>query len=109
MLTEFYKSSLSRVALIAGLLLMAMGLQSLTQGAGDGLGLDEVGLEGGGGDDSAVVAGKRFSDKVYIRYTYGLFSRIGTLLIRYELGHGFSIEAGSGEQQSLDLLYSIDR
>ncbi|HHH76505.1 MAG TPA: hypothetical protein ENL03_05720, partial [Phycisphaerae bacterium] len=88
---------------------VAMGLQSLTQGAGEGLSLDEVGLEGAGGDDAAVVAGKRLSEDVYIRYTYGLFNRIGTLLIRYELGHGFSIEAGSGEQQTLDLLYSIDR
>jgi len=44
-----------------------------------------------------------------VRYTYGLFNRIGTVLIRYDLGHGFSLEAGSGEQQTLDLLYSIDR
>jgi len=88
---------------------VAMGLQSLTGGVGEGLSLDEVGLEGAGGDDTAVVAGKRLGEDVYIRYSYGLFNRIGTLLVRYELGRGFSIEAGSGEQQSLDLLYWIDR
>ena len=88
---------------------VALGLQSLTQGVGEGLNLDEVGLEGAGGDDTAVVAGKRLSEDIYVRYRFGLFSRIGTLLIRYELGRGFSIEAGSGEQQTLDLLYSIDR
>jgi len=88
---------------------VAMGLQSLTQGIAPGLSLDEVGLEGAGGDDTAMVAGKKLSEDFYVRYTYGLFSRIGTLLIRYDIGRGFSIEAGSGEQQTLDLLYSIDR
>ncbi len=88
---------------------VAMGLQSLTQGMGQGLSLDEVGLEGAGGDDTAVVAGKQLNEDFYVRYTYGLFSRVGTVLIRYDLGRGFSIEAGSGEQQTLDLLYSIDR
>ena len=90
---------------------VAMGLQSLSvmQEVSQGLNLDEAGLRGSGGDDTEVVAGKRISEDVYVRYTYGLFNRIGTLLIRYDIGRGFSIEAGSGEQQTLDLLYSIDR
>jgi translocation and assembly module TamB len=90
---------------------LALGLQSLsaTRRAGESLTLDEIGFEGGGANDTAVVAGKRLSDKWYIRYSYGLFNRIGTFIIRYELGRGFSVEAGSGAQQSLDLIYSIDR
>lgn len=90
---------------------LTLGLQSwaLTQGLGEGFNLDEVALEGAGGDDTTIVAGKQLSDDIYVRYTYGLFNRIGTVLIRYDLGHGFSLEAGSGEQQTLDLLYSIDR
>ncbi len=90
---------------------LAMGMRSLLPNAGDGsgLGLDEVGLQGVGSEDTEVVAGKRFGDDLYVRYRFGLFSRIGTLLVRYDIGRGFSIEAGSGEQQTLDLLYSIDR
>ena len=90
---------------------LALGLQSLsaTRRAGETLTLDEVGFEGGGANDTAVVAGKRLSDKWYIRYSYGLFNRVGTFIIRYDIGRGFSVEAGSGAQQSLDLIYSIDR
>jgi len=90
---------------------LAMGLQSLsaTRRVGDTLTLDEISFEGGGADDTSVVAGKRLSEHWYIRYTYGLFNRVGTFIIRYEIGRGVSVEAGSGAQQSLDLVYSIDR
>jgi translocation and assembly module TamB len=86
-----------------------LGLQSVTQGVTQGLGLDEVGIEGTGGSDTAVAAGKRLNEDLYVRYTYGLFNKIGTFIVRYYLGKGFSIVAGSGEQQSLDLVYSIER
>lgn len=90
---------------------IALGLKTLniTEGLSNGLTLDELALENAGGDDAAVVAGKRLSNDLFVRYTYGLFNRIGTLYIRYDIGAGFSIEAGSGEQQTLDLMYSIDR
>jgi translocation and assembly module TamB len=88
---------------------VAMGLASLTRGMGDSLSLDEISFEGGGGGDTSVVAGKRLSETVYVRYTYGLFSRVGTFVVRYDIGRGFSVEAGSGAQQTLDLIYSIDR
>ncbi len=90
---------------------IALGLKSLnlTEGLSNGLTLDELALENAGGGDAAVVAGKRLSNDLFVRYTYGLFNRIGTLYISYDIGAGFSIEAGSGEQQTLDLMYSIDR
>ena len=44
-----------------------------------------------------------------MKYSYGLFNRIGTLLVRYSLGGGVSIETGSGQEQTLELIYSIDR
>ena len=62
-----------------------------------------------GGSDTAVAAGKRLSEDLYVRYTYGLFNKIATFIVRYYLGKGFSIVAGSGEQQSLDLVCSIER
>jgi len=90
---------------------LALGLQSLTsrRGASENLTLDEISFEGGGSGDTSVVAGKRLGERWYIRYTYGLFSRVGTFIIRYDIGRGVSIEAGSGAAQSLDLIYSIDR
>jgi translocation and assembly module TamB len=86
-----------------------LGMQSFTQQIGEGLNLDEVGVEGTGGDDTAVAAGKRLSDDLYVRYTFGLFNKIGTFVVRYYLGKGISIVAGSGDQQSLELVYSIER
>ncbi|MGI9341618.1 MAG: translocation/assembly module TamB domain-containing protein [Gammaproteobacteria bacterium] len=88
---------------------LALGLQSLTGGTGDKTTLDEISFEGGGADDTSVVAGKKIGDRWYIRYTYGLFNRVGTFIIRYDIGRGVSIEAGSGVAHSLDLIYSIDR
>jgi translocation and assembly module TamB len=86
-----------------------LGLQSFTQQVSQGLGLDEVGIEGTGGSDTTVAAGKRLSEDLYVRYTYGLFNKIGTFIVRYYIGKGVSIVAGSGEQQSLELVYSIER
>lgn len=80
-----------------------------TQKFQENLGLDEVSLDGADTQSTAIVAGKRLSEDVYIRYSYGLFNRIGTFIVRYDLKRGFVIEAGSGEEQTLDLIYSIQR
>ncbi|MDJ0928200.1 MAG: translocation/assembly module TamB domain-containing protein [Gammaproteobacteria bacterium] len=91
---------------------IALGLVKvlpITQELEKGLGLDEIALEGSGGDNTAMVLGKRISSDLFIRYKYGLFNRIGTFLVRYRIWRGFSIEAGTGQQQSLDLIYTIDR
>ena len=60
-------------------------------------------------DETEVVAGKQVNPDLYVRFTYGLFNRIGTLLARYRLGRNVSIEAASGEDQSLDLIWSVER
>ncbi|RMF94741.1 MAG: hypothetical protein D6727_12170, partial [Gammaproteobacteria bacterium] len=98
-------AELSNTALAFGLLRVLPITQQLEQE----LGLDEVALEGSGGENTSLVAGKRIGRDLFIRYRYGLFNRIGTFLLRYRIGRGFSIEAGSGEQQSLELIYSLDR
>lgn len=81
----------------------------LTQKLGSAVTLDELGIEGGSLDETEVVAGKQLNDDLYVRFTYGLFNRIGTVLARYRIGRGLSIEAASGEDQSLDLVYSVER
>jgi translocation and assembly module TamB len=91
---------------------LALGVQQtspLTQRLGSAVTLDELGLEGGTLDETEVVAGKQIGSDLYVRFTYGLFSRIGSVLARYKIGRNVSIEAASGEDQSLDLIYSIER
>ncbi len=91
---------------------LALGVQQtspLTQALGSAVTLDELGVQGSTIDETEVVAGKQLGSDLYVRFTYGLFNRIGTVLARYKLGHNFSIEAASGEDESLDLIYSVEK
>jgi len=98
-------SELSGSAVALGL----VGLLPITEQLQDSLMLDEISFAGSGGEDTSVVAGKRLSEDIFVRYTYGLFDRVGTFLVRYDIGRGFSLEAGSGREQTLEIIYSVDR
>lgn len=103
-------SSADRSAM--GAAALALGLRQtspLTQQLGSAMALDELTVEGGNLDETAIVAGKQLNPDLYLRFAYGLFNRIGSVLARYRIGCGLSIEAASGEDQSLDLLWSAER
>jgi translocation and assembly module TamB len=76
---------------------------------GQALGFDQLTLAGDGGDTTALVAGKQLSSRLHARYSYGVFSRLGTLLLRYDLSQRLTLEAGAGEIQSLDILYFLEK
>jgi len=90
---------------------VAMGLGQLMPGDGGLLGLDEVSFETNDANKAAMVAGKRINDALYVRYVFGSLGEPGSFRIRYRLGKGFSLEAstGSTSQQSLDLIYLLER
>jgi translocation and assembly module TamB len=91
---------------------LAMGLQQalpVVQRIGQTLGLDELGVQGTEADAGALTAGKYLSPKVYIRYSYGLFNRIGGLLLRFKVNERLSIETRSGGQKSMDLIYTVEK
>ena len=91
---------------------VALGLKQsarLTQQIGQSIGLDQLSVTGDGGDATALVAGKQINSRVYARYTYGVFSRVGALLLRYRLTERLTLEAGVGETQSIDILYTVER
>jgi translocation and assembly module TamB len=104
-LSDSAGSELSGTAVALGL----VGMLPVTEQLQESLMLDEISFAGSGGQDTSVVAGKRLSEDVFVRYTYGLFDRVGTFLVRYDVGRGFSLEAGSGREQTLEIIYSIDR
>jgi translocation and assembly module TamB len=81
----------------------------ITQQVGQTIGLDQLTIIGDGGDATALVAGKQFNSRLYARYAYGVFSQVGMILIRYRLTERLSLEAGAGETQSIDVLYSVDQ
>ncbi len=80
----------------------------LAQDLGSVVPVDELGVTGSGGEDTEFYVGENVGDDLYIQYSYGLFNKLGTVKARYRLTRRFSIEASSGEEQALDLLYSID-
>jgi len=91
---------------------LAMGLQQALPGMqriGHTLGLDELSLQTTDTDPGALMAGKYLSPKVYIRYSYGLFNRIGGLLLRFKVSDRVSIETRSGDQESMDVIYNIEK
>jgi translocation and assembly module TamB len=91
---------------------LAMGLQQALPGMqriGHTLGLDELSVQTTDTDPGALMAGKYLSPKVYIRYSYGLFNRIGGLLLRFKVSDKVSIETRSGDQESMDVIYNIEK
>ncbi len=91
---------------------LSLGLQQalpVVQRLGDTLGLDELTVQSTTSDAGELMAGKYLSPKVYIRYSYGLFNRIGGLLLRFKVNERLSIETRSGDQKSMDLLYTVEK
>jgi translocation and assembly module TamB len=91
---------------------LSLGLQQalpVVQRIGNTLGLDELTVQSTTTDAGELMAGKYLSPKVYIRYSYGLFNRIGGLLLRFKVNERLSIETRSGENKSMDLLYTVEK
>lgn len=90
---------------------VALGIKQATrivEQIGQSLGLDQLSVTGDGGDATALIAGKQINRRMYARYAYGIFTRLGTLLVRYRMTERLTLEAGTGENQSIDVLYSIE-
>ena len=81
----------------------------LTEQIGQSLRLDQLSLAGDGGDSTALIAGKQINSRLYARYAYGVFSRLGVLLLRYRMSERLTLEAATGENQSIDVLYSVEK
>ncbi len=86
------------------------GGESLAQKLGGQLGLDSVGLNTRGGDykQSELTLGKRLGPKLYIKYIVGLFDSLQKVAVNYQVNKRLELEATSGVNQSIDLIYKID-
>jgi len=80
----------------------------VVQQIGSALRVDEIGIDTTEGGGTAVVIGEQLGKDLFIRYSYGVFDDLGTVKAIYKLGRRVSIEASSGAEQSLDLIYSIN-
>lgn len=91
---------------------LSLGLQQALPGiqrVGESIGLDELTIATTELDAGSLMAGKYLSPKVYLSYTYGLFNRLGGFLLRYDINDRFSLETRSGDEKSMDFLYSTEK
>ena len=91
---------------------ISMGLSQalpLIQRAGESVGLDELSVQSTEADAGELMAGKFLSPRLYVRYTYGLFNRIGGLLLHFRLTDRLSLETRSGDAKSMDILYVVEK
>lgn len=72
--------------------------------------IDEIAVRADKGlDQSALWMGKYVTPKLFIRYIVGLFDQTFSLGVRYQLSEKLRLEAESGKNQSLDVIYKIER
>ena len=97
-------SAMADAAITLGLR-QAFGVSSAIR---DVVGLDTLTVVGSG-RDGRVLAGKQISPNLYLQYAYGVFDQLSTVLLRLKLNERLSLESSTGEDQSVDLIYSVGR
>lgn len=89
--------------------LAAQGGALLAGQIGRHVGLDEVAFEAGVDREASVVLGKFLSPRLYIGYGISLTDSINTFKLRYTVGDRWEVRGEAGEEQSVDIEYTIDR
>ncbi|MCK5448185.1 MAG: translocation/assembly module TamB domain-containing protein, partial [Gemmatimonadetes bacterium] len=89
-----------------------LGANMLGMALAPSLGLDEARIDTGSSSSenkAQFVVGKYLSPRLFVGYGVGIYEPISTLRIRYLLSARWSIEVITGDQQSTDLLWRIER
>lgn len=81
----------------------------LGQEIASSFGLDEFRISGDGADNAALQIGKYLSPKLYLGYGIGVFEPVSTVQLRYQLNQIWSLQAESGTESGVDLLYIYER
>lgn len=72
--------------------------------------LDELEIKSDEGiNQSQLWIGKYLTPKLLVRYVVGIFDQAFSLGMEYQLSKSLRLEAESGETQSLDIIYKIER
>ena len=101
-------SPLFAIAITTGILSAVWG------GLAAALGLDSLGFSGSStsganGDDTsaAFTLGKRLADNLYLSYERSLAGALGTVSIFYDVSRRLTVRARAGEENALDLIFTI--
>ncbi|WP_050804878.1 autotransporter assembly complex protein TamB [Vreelandella boliviensis] len=98
-------------ALTTALIGMSLGRTGGAVGSiGEAFGIDDLTLDTAGtGDDSQVAVSGQLTDDIRISYGVGIFSPIAELTLRYTLWRNLYVQAVSGTNQAVDLIYTFTR
>ncbi|MCS6947332.1 MAG: translocation/assembly module TamB domain-containing protein [Steroidobacteraceae bacterium] len=89
--------------------LLAQGGAILAQQIGSRIGVDDVGLEQGLDNQTALVLGKYLSPRLYVSYGISLAESINTIKMRYALDDRWTIRTEAGKERSAELVYTFEK
>ncbi|WP_249975653.1 autotransporter assembly complex protein TamB [Vreelandella olivaria] len=98
-------------ALTTALIGMSLGQTGGAVGSiGEAFGIHDLTLDTtGAGDESQVALSGQLTDDIRISYGVGIFSPIAELTLRYTLWRNLYVQAVSGANQAVDLIYTFTR
>ena len=98
-------------ALTTALIGMSLGRVGGAVGSiGQSFGIDDLALDTtGAGDESQVALSGQLTEDIRISYGVGIFSPIAELTVRYTLWRNLYVQAVSGTNQAIDLIYTFTR
>ena len=84
--------------------------QGLTNQVREQLGLDTLAITNTGNiNNSILTVGKYLTPDLFIRYGIGLFDHQSKLALDYTLSDRITLQAETGEYQSVDVIYRVER
>lgn len=83
---------------------------SITGQIADAFSLDEFRLSAEDGlEHSSLWVGKYLTDRLFVRYIVGLFDQLNKVKLTYQMTDRLRVEGESGQVQSVDMIYKIER
>lgn len=101
-----FRTQVNNTLAVAGLSLGLQSTKDITNQLGQALGLQSLtlGASGGASDTNVNVTGY-ISPDLYVRYGVGVFNAQSTLSMRYQLTRRVYVEATSGIEKAVDVIY----
>lgn len=84
--------------------------QGLTNQVREQLGLDTLAITGTGSiNNTTLTIGKYLTPDIFIRYGFGIFDHQSKLALDYLLTERITLQAETGEYQSVDVIYRVEQ
>ena len=84
--------------------------QSLAEDLGNRLGFDSIAITNTGNiNSSELTVGKYLTPQVFIRYGVGIFDSFSKVAVDYFINDRLTLQAESGQYQSIDFTYRVER